>query len=64
MQNLRKSLALAAICGIVLSTGALAASDNGPRQPRETPKQQKPAPKGLIRTILDYVENQFSLPPG
>jgi hypothetical protein len=61
MQKRKKSLAFAVICGIVLSTGALAASDNGPRQPRDI---RKPATKGLIRTILDYVESQLSFPPG
>jgi len=71
MQKVRKSLAAGAVIGFVLTTGAFAAprEQDGPRapQPREAPKQQKapkPPTKGLIAAIIDYVENQLTVPPG
>ncbi|MGH9423928.1 MAG: hypothetical protein ACRD3J_28385 [Thermoanaerobaculia bacterium] len=70
MQTIRRTVVAAALLALMLTTAAVASprQQDGPRaqQPRQVQKQEKPQQprKGLITTILDYVQNGFSIPPG
>jgi hypothetical protein len=68
MQTIRRTTVAVALLALMLTTAALAGprEQDEPRAQRQSVRQDKAQKslRGLIATILDYVANEFSIPPG